>query len=60
MGLKTFLGGVHPYEGKELAKEKEYEKKSPKTDNAFREINIELPIMKSGGINEIGDELYKI
>lgn len=39
---------------------KEYEKKSPKTNNAFREINIELPIMKSGGINEIGDELYKI
>jgi hypothetical protein len=21
MGLKTFIGGVHPYEGKELAKD---------------------------------------
>ena len=35
MGLKTFRGGVHPYEGKELAKEQPIKEVSPKGELVY-------------------------
>ncbi len=35
MGLKTFKGGVHPYEGKELAKDKPIKEVSPKGELVY-------------------------
>ena len=35
MGLKTFLGGVHPYEGKELAKDAPIKEILPKGELVF-------------------------
>ena len=35
MGLKTFKGGVHPYEGKELAKDTPIKEVLPKGELVF-------------------------
>ena len=35
MGLKTFIGGVHPYEGKELAKDAPIKEVLPKGELVF-------------------------
>jgi len=35
MGLKTFKGGVHPYEGKELAKDQPIKEVLPKGDLVY-------------------------
>ena len=35
MGLKTFAGGVHPYEGKELAKDAPIKEVLPKGDLVY-------------------------
>ena len=35
MGLRTFRGGVHPFEGKELSKDKPVEEYLPKGDLVF-------------------------
>lgn len=35
MGLKTFKGGVHPYEGKELAKDQPIKEVLPKGEAQF-------------------------
>ena len=35
MGLRTFKGGVHPFEGKELSKDKPVEEYLPKGDLVF-------------------------
>ena len=36
MGLKTFKGGVHPYEGKELAKDAPIVEVLPKGDLVYQ------------------------
>ena len=36
MGLATFKGGVHPYEGKELSENKPVQVLMPKGDLVFR------------------------
>ena len=35
MGLKTFKGGVHPYEGKELAKDQPIKEVRPKGELVY-------------------------
>lgn len=35
MGLKTFIGGVHPYEGKELAKDAANQRSSTQRRTGF-------------------------
>ncbi len=35
MGLKTFIGGVHPYEGKELTKDKSIKELKPQGDMVY-------------------------
>lgn len=49
MGLKTFIGGVHPYEGKELAKDALIKEVLPKGELVFHchSILVHQPLQLS-------------
>ena len=43
MGLATFIGGIHPYEGKELSENKPVQVLMPKGDLVYPMARWEIP-----------------
>ncbi|MCR4842823.1 MAG: electron transport complex subunit RsxC [Eubacterium sp.] len=57
MGLKTFIGGVHPYDGKELSKDKEIVPVQPKSEMVYPlSQHIGAP---ANPVVKVGDEVKK-
>ena len=63
MGLATFKGGVHPYEGKELSENKPVQILMPKGDMVYpmsQHIGAPAnPLVKKGDIVKTGQPLLK-
>lgn len=61
MGLLTFLGGIHPYDGKDLSREKEIEDYLPKGDCVYplsQHIGAPaVPIVKKGDKVLVGQKI---
>ena len=61
MGLFTFLGGIHPYDGKELSKDKEIIDYLPKGDCVYplsQHIGAPaIPIVKKGDLVLVGQKI---
>ena len=59
MGKLTFKGGIHPYEGKELAKNQPVEKYLPKGDMVYL-MSQPLYGQKSSNAGHTSDLLYMV
>ena len=64
MGLRTFIGGVHPYEGKELSEDKPIQVIQPKGELVFPlSQHIGAPaqaVVKAGDRVKCGDVIGEI